>query len=302
MPELTPDLRKAHKLLTLMGDFMPPLDGRPEYVRHRDAYRRWSEQFPVPEGTDVAPAQGFDGLTVTTPASQPNRVVLYFHGGGYGEGAARNHREIASRLATGAHAVVHLLDYPLAPEHPFPAAVDAVVDAYRKLLATGVSAHRIGVGGDSAGGGLTLALLVRLRELDVALPAAAVTVSPWTDMSLSGSSLKERSVRDPFVSKEALAEFARRYLGEHDPTTPLASPLFADLSGLPPLLIEVGSEEVLLDDSRRLYQHARSAGVDVRIVVTDGAPHIWQHFGSFLPQARESLTRIADHFRTHIPG
>jgi monoterpene epsilon-lactone hydrolase len=297
---LSPQLRRAHSLLASMGDWAPPVDDS-DTVRHREAYRRWSEQFPVPPDADVTPARGFPGLTVTVPESSPERVVLYLHGGGYTEGAAYNHREIAARLAREARAGVHLLDYPLAPENVFPAPVTAAAEAYQKLLAEGVPAHRIGVGGDSAGGGLTLALLVHLRDLGIPLPAAAVPVSPWTDLTLSSASYQERASRDPFVSREALARFTRGYLGTADAQEPLASPLFADLSGLPPLLIEVGSEEVMIDDSRRFHARAREAGVDSRLVVTEGAPHIWQHFGSFLPQARESLARMGEHWRRHIP-
>lgn len=298
---LSPELRRAHALLASMGDWSPPIDDRPDVVRSREAYRRWSEQFPLPPDATVTPAPGFPGLTVDMPDSSPERVILYLHGGGYTEGAAYNHREIAARLASEARAVVHLLDYPLAPEHVFPAPVTAAVEAYRKLVADGVPAHRIGVGGDSAGGGLTIALLIRLRDLGIPLPAAAVPVSPWTDLTLSGASYRERASRDPFVSKEALARFARGYLGTAAAKEPLASPLFADLTGLPPLLIEVGSEEVMIDDSRRFHARARAAGVDSQLVVTEGAPHIWQHFGSFLPQARESLRRMGEHWLRHIP-
>ncbi|WP_394621393.1 alpha/beta hydrolase fold domain-containing protein [Lentzea sp. JNUCC 0626] len=296
------DLRKAHDLLASMGDLVPPPDGRPEHVRHRDAYRLWSDQFPVPAGTVVTDAPGFAGLSVRTAASDPSRAILYFHGGGYTEGSAHGHREVASRLATGAEAVVHLPDYPLAPENPFPAAVHGAVEAYRLLLDSGLPASRIGVGGDSAGGGLALSLLVFLKELALPLPAAVVAVSPWTDMTLTSDTFRTLAARDPFVSREALTLFAQRYLRSECLLDPLASPLFADLAGLPPLLIEVGSEEVLLDDSRKLYARAREFDVDARLVVTEGAPHIWQHFGSFLPEARESLARIATHFRSHIPA
>ena len=195
MSALSHELVKAHRLLTTMADHMP-VDGRPEHVRHRDAYRRWSEQFPIPADTVVADAPGFPGLTVTTPATTADRVLLYFHGGGYTEGAAYNHREMAARLATAAGAVVHLPDYPLAPEHRFPAALDAAVAAYQAVLTT-VEADRIAVGGDSAGGGLSLALLLRLKEVKLPLPAAAVPVSPWTDLTMSALSYTERATRDP---------------------------------------------------------------------------------------------------------
>ncbi|MCI2423377.1 alpha/beta hydrolase [Saccharopolyspora sp. K220] len=298
MRTLSAELTEAHQLLTTMGEHMP-VDDRPEHVRHRDAYRRWSEQFPVPADAVITEAPGFPGRTVTTPASTADRVLLYFHGGGYTEGASYNHREMGARLATAARGVVHLPDYPLAPEHRFPAALDAAVVAYRAVLTT-VQADRIAVGGDSAGGGLSLALLLRLKELGLALPAAAVPVSPWTDLTVSAPSFADRADRDPFVTQEGLRSFAANYLGAHDPRDPLASPLFGDLTGLPPIHIEVGTEEVMIDDSLNFHERALAAGVASELVVTGGAPHIWQHFASFLPEAAASIDRIGDFVREHV--
>ncbi|WP_326834824.1 alpha/beta hydrolase [Amycolatopsis rhabdoformis] len=297
MRSLSAELTRAHHLLATMGEHQP-VDDRPDHVRHRDAYRRWSEQFPVPDDALVTAAPGFPGLAVATPASKPGRALLYFHGGGYTEGAAYNHREIGARLATATRATVYLPDYPLAPEHPFPAALDAAVSAYRALLAL-VPPAAIVVGGDSAGGGLSLALLLKLKDLGEPLPAAAVPVSPWTDLTVSAPSFAERAERDPFVSRAALKAFAAHYLGDHDPRDPFASPLFGDLAGLPPIHLEVGSEEVMIDDSRRFHERALAAGVDSELVVTEGAPHIWQHFASFLPEAAASVGRIGEFVREH---
>ncbi|WIX77244.1 alpha/beta hydrolase fold domain-containing protein [Amycolatopsis carbonis] len=298
MISLSAELAKAHHLLATMGEHMP-VDDRPEHVRHRDAYRRWSEQFPVPDDALVTAAPGFPGLAVTTPASVAGRALLYFHGGGYTEGSAYNHREVGARLATASRGTVYLPDYPLAPEHRFPAALDAAVAAYRALLDT-VPATRIAVGGDSAGGGLSLALLLKLKDLALPLPAAAVPVSPWTDLTVSAPSFAERADRDPFVSREALRGFAAGYLGDHDPRDPFASPLFGDLTGLPPLHLEVGTEEVMIDDSRRFHERALAAGVASELVETKGAPHIWQHFVSFLPEAAASVDRIGAFVREHV--
>ncbi|MGW4488009.1 alpha/beta hydrolase fold domain-containing protein [Amycolatopsis sp. NPDC004368] len=298
MRSLSAQLAKAHHLLATMGDHMP-VDERPEHVRHRDAYRRWSEQFPVPDDALVTEAPGFPGLVVRTPASEPGRALLYFHGGAYTEGAAYNHREIGARLATATHTTVYLPDYPLAPEYRFPAALDAAVAAYRVLLET-LPATGIATGGDSAGGGLSLALLLKLKALGVALPAAAVPVSPWTDLTVSAPSFTERAERDPFVSAAALKAFAAGYLGDHDPRDPFVSPLFGDLTGLPPIHLEVGTEEVMIDDSRRFHERALAAGVDSELVETDGAPHIWQHFASFLPEAAASVDRIGAFVREHV--
>jgi epsilon-lactone hydrolase len=295
---LSPELAKAHHLLATMGEHLP-VDDRPEHVRHRDAYRRWSEQFPVPADAVVTAAPGFPGLTVTAAASTTDRVLLYFHGGGYTEGGAYNHREMGARLATATRGVVHLPDYPLAPEHRFPAALDAAVAAYRAVL-TAVPARRVVVGGDSAGGGLSLALLLRLKEQGLPLPAAAVPVSPWTDLTVSAPSFTERADRDPFVSRDVLRTFAANYLGDHDPRDPLASPLFGDLTRLPPIHLEVGTEEVMIDDAVRFHERALAAGVASELVVTEGAPHIWQHFASFLPEAEASIDRIGDFVRHHV--
>ncbi|MCH6165859.1 alpha/beta hydrolase [Pseudonocardia alaniniphila] len=299
MSVLSPELTKAYHLLATMGDHMP-VDDRPEHVRHRDAYRRWSEQFPVPAHAVVTAAPGFPGLTVTAPESTADRLLLYFHGGGYTEGGAYNHREMGARLASAIRGVVHLPDYPLAPENRFPSALDAAVAAYRAVL-TDVPAGRVAVGGDSAGGGLSLALLLRLKELGLPLPAAVVPVSPWTDLTVSAPSFTERADRDPFVSREALLTFAAYYLGGHDPRDPLASPLFGDLTGLPPIHLEVGTEEVMIDDAVQFHARALAAGVASELVVTEGAPHIWQHFASFLPEAAASIDRIGHFVRQRVP-
>ncbi len=210
-------------------------------------------------------------------------------------GSIGSHRGLAGRLALEAGCQVATLDYRLAPEHPFPAAVDDAVAAYRDLLALGVPPDRIAIGGDSAGGGLTVAALLALRTAGTPLPAAAVCLSPWVDLTQSSASFDRIGGLDPLVFKAGLDIMAEAYLGDRDRTADLASPLFAeDLTGLPPIMIEVGEHEVLLDDSLRLAERLRTAGVDVSLTVWPEMIHVFQVFGDMLdPEAGQSIAAIA---------
>ncbi len=208
--------------------------------------------------------------------SATGQAVLYLHGGGYNAGSCRTHHELAVRLLRAAGVPVLLVDYRLAPEHPCPAAVADAAAAYRWLLRHGVPPRRVVVGGDSAGGGLAVATLVQLRDDGVELPAAAVLLSPWVDLALSAPTLRSHADLDRVVSEDGLRRAAGYYLDGRDPTDPLASPLYADLSRLPPLLIHVGSDEALLDDATRLAEKARAAGVEVRLDVWQGMGHVFQ--------------------------
>ncbi len=218
--------------------------------------------------------------------------MLYLHGGGYVIGSPRSHRHLAAAIATAAGSSALLLEYRCAPEAPFPAAVDDAVAAYRWLLDQGVSAGGIAIAGDSAGGGLTVATLLALRDAGLALPAAGVCISPWVDLTCSGASYATKAVADPIVKRAGVDEMARAYLGAADRRTPLASPLFADLRGLPPLLIQVGSEEVLLDDSVQLAERARAAGVDTTLEVWDQMIHVWHWFLPLLDEAEEAVAAV----------
>jgi acetyl esterase/lipase len=226
--------------------------------------------------------------------SARTRYILYFHGGGYVAMSARTHRSITSRLATWGDASLFALDYRLAPEFPFPAALDDAMAAWRALIAMGARPSRMLVAGDSAGGGLALALLLALREANETLPAAAVLFSPWTDLAATGESIVANSATDPLISGSWVAPMARHYLADTPPTNPLVSPVYADLTGLPTLFIQVSDSEVLLDDSRRLVENASKAGVKATLRIWPGVPHGWQIFAAFLPEARDALREASD--------
>jgi acetyl esterase/lipase len=247
-------------------------------------------------------AGGVTAEWVSAEGASDSRVVLYFHGGGYIIGSPRTHRAMMAHLSRDAGARVLALDYRLAPEHPFPAPVEDSVAAYRWLLNEGYDPARVAVAGDSAGGGLTVAALVQLHYLGLPMAAAGVCVSPWVDMEGLGESMETRAEADPMVGKENLMISAKTYLGGADPRAPLAAPLYADLRGLPPLLIQVGDAEVLLDDSTRLAGIAREAGVDVKMDVWDDMIHVWHLFAPILPEGRQALAQAGDFIKKHTGG
>jgi len=272
---------------------LPPSDSL-TIAERRAQYERAEKVFPTPPEVKVervtAPAAPAEWLR--PPSAAPGRVVLYLHGGGYVIGSPRSHRHLAAAIATAAGSSALLLEYRCAPESPFPAALDDAVAAYRWLLDQGVSAGGIAIAGDSAGGGLTVATLLALRDAGLPLPVAGVCISPWVDLTCSGASYATKADADPIVKRAGVDEMARAYLGARDRRTPLASPLFADLRGLPPLLIQVGSEEVLLDDSVQLAERARAAGVDTTLEVWDQMIHVWQWFLPMLDEAEEAVAAI----------
>jgi epsilon-lactone hydrolase len=248
-----------------------------------------------PAGTEVSAidAGGVPAELVSTPASQPGRHVLYLHGGGYVTGSPALYRHFTWRVAAAARARVLAIDYRLAPEHPFPAALDDAFAACRWLLGgKAADPHRTAVMGDSAGGGLTLALLLRLRDGGHALPAAAVALSPWTDLALTGASLVRNAGSDPMLAVADTRLFAGCYRGGFDPRHPYVSPVYGNPAGLPPTLIHVGSDEILLDDAMRMAKNLRAAGCHVEIEVWPRMPHVWHLFAPVLPEATRAIARI----------
>jgi acetyl esterase/lipase len=228
-----------------------------------------------------------------------NRVILYLHGGGYVIGSVATHRDMVGRIADASGARALLLDYRLAPEHPFPAAVDDAVAAYRGLLGTGAKPENIVFAGDSAGGGLTVAALVALKQQGLPLPAAGICLSPWVDLTFSGESMKTKLEADPLLGPGPLKWMGDLYLAGQAPESPLASPLFADLTGLPPLLIQVGSEEVLLDDALRLNAAAKAAGINVSLEVWDGMMHVWHLMAAMIPEGKQAIQGIGKYIAAH---
>ena len=240
-------------------------------------------------------ADGLPACHIGVPDNRTDRGVLYFHGGGYLLGSLNTHAELMGRIARACRAPVLGIEYRLAPEHPHPAAVDDAVASYDRLLESGISADRIVIAGDSAGGGLTLACLLALKQQGKPQPAGAVLLSPWTDLTGSGDSVSTRADVDPMISAKGLKQTAELYHGTTDPADPLVSPLFGDLRGLPPMLIQVGDFEILLDDSTRLAERANAQGVDVDLEIYDDAFHVFQNLPG-LPESADALASIGRFF------
>jgi acetyl esterase/lipase len=234
------------------------------------------------------------------PHINRERVYLQLHGGGHNSGSPRTHRKLAASLSRAAHARVLTPEFRLAPEHPYPAAVKDALKVYGWLLDQRVSEANIVVGGDSSGGGLALSMLLALREAGATMPRAAVLLSPWTDLTTSSPSHDRHRKLDPTVTREALRVAAQWYAGERDPADPKLSPLFADLTGLPPLLVHVGGDEVLLDDGRLLAERARAAGVSAQYRVFDGMWHVHHFWAPEVPEALAAMNDIAAFIRSQF--
>lgn len=239
-----------------------------------------------------------DGLKIeriSSKSSTRTRALLYFHGGGYVLGASPGHRDLAAALAQMADLAVYLVDYRLAPEHPFPAAVDDALQAYQWLLEQGFEPSQIILGGDSAGGGLAVSTLLNLKNLGLAAPAAAMLLSPWLDLSLSGASVETNEHADVVLSKSVLVAWADHYLQGRDALAPLASPIYGDLVGLPPVLVHVGSTEILRSDSEDLVDRIIEHDGSAVLKVWDDLPHVFQVLSGRLPEAKASLKLLADY-------
>jgi acetyl esterase/lipase len=258
------------------------------------------DRYKVPASVRISSAAlgGVPGEWLEGPKSG-SIVLLYLHGGGYFGCSAETHRAITSTFALQGFRV-YAPDYRLAPENKFPAAIDDAVAVYRALLRAGRAAQSIVVSGESAGGGLVLSLMLALRASAIALPASAAIFSPWTDLAATGDSVRTNARRCAMFSGTDIAPSARYYLGDTDPRNPLASPLYADLSGLPPLLIHVGADEVLRDDSTRLAERAHAAGVPVELKIWPVVPHAWQIAPHLIPEGRQSLREAAAFLHSHV--
>ncbi len=271
------------------------------YMERRAQAAAFADAFVLPPGLRIEKDE-FGGVPVewVIPDGAPLAPVLFhLHGGGYvlGDPAGSRPFTTAFALATGARVVS--VDYRLAPEHPFPAAVDDALAAYRALLTRGYSAAEVAIGGESAGGGLTIATLLAARDAKLRRPACAFAISPWTDVACTAATFDSHAHLDPLLTRRSLKEMGDAYIAGGDATDPLASPQHGDLSGLPPLLIHVGSDEVLLDDARQLHAHARAAQVESTLEIWDGMIHVWHMFHPLLPEGAQAIDAIAAFVKSH---
>jgi acetyl esterase/lipase len=270
-------------------------------VATRRRFGRVSPPLMPGSGVKVVPVErGSPRGEWVVPKKADDAVLLYLHGGGWFMGSPQTHRALVGSLAKEAGVRALSLDYRLAPEHPYPAAIDDGVAAYEWLLANHLDPGRLVVGGDSAGGNLALALLVRLRDAGRPLPAGAVLLSPATDLTLAGASHRTRKTVDPYFADADIEPMVTRYVAGADRLDPCVSPLHADLRGLPPMLVHVGDHEILLDDAVGLCERAGTAGVEARLVVWPGMMHVFHVFAPFLPEARRANREIGEFIRAQV--
>jgi epsilon-lactone hydrolase len=276
-----------------------PRDPTASVERMRGAMEKVSEHVARDVKCEAVSAGGVPAEWIVPPNAANDRVILYLHGGGYVMGSINTHRAMIARIARASEAKALALNYRMAPEDPFPTAVDDATAAYRWLLAQGYKPGKIVISGDSAGGGLTLATLLALRDAGTPLPAAAVPISPWADLEGTGASVETRAAVDPMVDKAGLLRMAQMYAGDSDLKNPLISPIYADYKGLPPMLIQVGDAEILLDDSTRVAERARAAGVKVELEAWPEMFHVWHVFAKILPEGQQAIDRIGEYVRAH---
>jgi epsilon-lactone hydrolase len=259
---------------------------------------------PLPPGVTVTAAElgGVPTAEITVDGTEPRHVILYFHGGVYVLGDAFQAAGLASQVGRRTRATVISVDYRLAPEHPYPAAVDDALAAYQALLNGGTDPADIALAGESAGGGLAVATLVNARDHGLPLPAAAYLMSPYADLTLAGTTMDTKRKADPLLSRDNLQARIADYTAGHDPALGLISPVFADLSGLPPLIVQAGTHEVLLDDAIRLARQAATADVEVTLDITPGVPHVFQAYYPILDEAAAALDRAGQLLTAHLTG
>jgi acetyl esterase/lipase len=279
-----------------------PIRGDASFEEVRAEFEQLATIYPVDPAVkrEKADANGVSGEWITAPGISGETTMLYIHGGGWTIGSVNTHARLVGNISAAADVRAFSIDYRLAPEHPFPAGLDDCITAYKWLLDQGVDPARLAIAGDSAGGNLTLASLVRLRDEGLPLPAAAVCLSPATDFGQTGESYTTRREADPMIQPDSMPRVREAYLPGRDPKDPLISPLYADLSGLPPILIQVGDAEVLRDDSTQFAARAKVAGVDVTLEVWDEMIHVFQFFAPILPEGTEAIARIGVYIKSHV--
>ena len=286
-----------------MAQFAPPPDApKPTWTERRAGIDALGAGLPVPEGCEVTPLElgGVPAERISPRGADATRTIFYLHGGGYCIGGCASHRTWAARMAEAAGATAFTVDYRLAPEHPFPAAVDDALAAWRALLSQGRDPARTVISGDSAGGGLSVATALAARGAGLAAPAGLHLTSPWTNLTNAGAAYRVKAEADFIITQEGIDEFAVTYLAGQEAKAPLASPVFADLAGFPPILIQVGSEEVLLSDSILLAEVAGLAGVDVTLRIWPDMVHIWPFFAQ-LSASGPAIAESAAWIRARVP-
>jgi acetyl esterase/lipase len=300
----TPLSLRARLIRAFVYARMRPLLAQHPTAKARATLDATSNLIWLPRGTTVTtkPLGGIATDWVAHPATGARGFVLYLHGGGYITGSPRTHRGLAARLAKGAKVCVAVPDYRLAPEHPHPAAVDDALAAYRGLLEQGIPPNKIIIAGDSAGGGLSLALALRLKAVPLPQPAGLVLLSPFTDITFSGGSMQDAQQKDWLLTREWMHEAAKHYGGGQDPKQPTLSPLYGDLTGLPPTLIQVGGDEYLRDDSTRITARAREQGVAVALEVWQRLWHVWQLHAGQIPEADDAVASICRFIHARLTG
>lgn len=297
-----------HSVVESIRQVMGSLGDQPVHIdieAMRSTLDMTTSMMPMPETAKViaVDASGVPSQWVYDPDTSNDFRLLYLHGGAYVAGGFASHGALAARLSKASGCAVLMADYRLAPEHLFPAAVDDAITAFRWMSENSPigpgPASRTFIAGDSAGGGLTLATLLALRDAGGSLPNAAVTLSAWTDLALTGESLQTQAAVDPMIDPRLMPEAPSLYLGPVDPKTPLASPLYGDPTGLPPLLLQVGDAEVLLSDTTRFAKNAEAAGVDVTLEIWPEMFHVWQIMAPLFPEAQQAIDRIGEFIRLH---
>jgi monoterpene epsilon-lactone hydrolase len=278
-----------------LGDL--PLEIRRQRI---DAAARRSIRVPRDVCLKTVSANGVPSDWLEPDNAVPGRAILYLHGGAYVICSPTTHRGLAGHVAQASQARLLLIDYRLAPEHPFPAALEDALASYHWLLEKGYTPDHIAIGGDSAGGGLTLATALSLRDNIETIPAGLFLLSPWTDLTFSGESIRSRADRDPLLHENTADWLVDQYANGYPLTHPYISPLFAELHGLPPTYIQVGTEEILFDDSIRLEQKARLAGVDTSMDIWPGMWHVFQGFAPYVPESQQAIGKIGEFIRAHL--
>ena len=289
-------LAEVHEIIKTRPHFSSTMEVR------REAWEMLAARFPTPDDVEITPVRlnSVRGLWVAPPGVSDKRVILFFHGGGFVLGSPESHQEVLSRLARSAGSRGLAIDIRLAPEHPFPCGINDCVEAYDWLLKAGYRSDQICFAGDSSGGNLVIAAMLLARERGLPLPACGVCWSAWFDLTNQSPSIAANAGKDVFVPNGFTGPASKIYLAGADPKDPLASPMFGDLKGFPPLFIQVGDVELLVDDSRRLKDVAEAAGVQATLEIWPDMCHIWQFFGQVLDEGREATERSGEFIKKHL--